>query len=87
MKTIRFYLNQLPEPFRSQAIANANESELNALATDLNYAIYNAFLWRESNEGLEYWVNLKNDLQADQFADDHYEEQRFDAENLSQFED
>jgi len=79
MKKINYYLNQLPEPYRSQAISNTDESHLNAFATDLKYAIYNAFLWSESNEGLEYWVNLKNELQEDQFADDHYENQGFEA--------
>ena len=87
MKTINYYLNQLPEPYRSQSIENADELSLNSFATNLINALDSSFIWEDSNEGHKYWNNLSKGLQADQFADDHYEEQRFDAENLSQFED
>ena len=87
MKTIRFYLNQLPEPFRSQAIENTSQLHADLFAVDLITAIGDAFIWQYSIEGHDYWSNLVKGLDADQFADDHYEEQRFDAENLSQFED
>ena len=86
MKTINYYLNQLPEPYRSQAIANTDESKLNLFATNLLNSIWTAFVWMNTPEGGDYWINLVDELETDQFADDHYEEQRFDAENLSQFE-
>jgi len=79
MKKINYYLNQLPEPYRSQAISNTDESHLNAFATNLSNALSRAFIWRNTLEGSDYWVYLLNGLEADQFADDHEEEQRFEA--------
>ena len=87
MNTINYYFNQLPEPLRFQAIANTDESRLDRFACNLLDAIYNAFIWDQSNEGHDHWSDLVKELEADQFADDHEEEQRFDADNLSQFED
>lgn len=59
-KTIREWLNELPEPIRSRAIRNA-ENDLAPLlllkesVSSLNRAIDAAFFWDDTPEGFYFW--------------------------------
>lgn len=78
-KTIREWLQQLPEPYQSQAIANAVPGNLDSERAMLFIATYTmaldwplnvssvlkgAFDWISSNEGTDYWVTLSLKLDA-----------------------
>lgn len=62
-KTIREWLNELPDPYRSRAIMNAenyhkpflDESEIN-----LREAVLGAFVWYETPEGDEFWSRVSD---------------------------
>ena len=59
-KTIREWLNELPEPISSRAIKNAeNESESSLEEEDVTSSIMcalaGAFVWNDTPEGHEFW--------------------------------
>lgn len=68
MKAIREWLNELEEPYRSQALENVRklndlpDSVLNGMSESLEESLYDAFIWMDSIQGLDYWVDLKNSL-------------------------
>lgn len=66
-KTIREWLEELEEPYKSQAIQNAeNESEYNDYLDEardsLAGAVLGAFTWEYSPEGDKYWSDLYDTL-------------------------
>lgn len=68
-KTVREWLETLPEPYRTQAIENtrtlngeAGEDIFNALDTEASSALHGAFVWSDSHQGFKYWNNLDNKL-------------------------
>lgn len=78
-KTIREWLQQLPEPYQSQAIANVLESNLDSeramlfLTRDimlldwplnLSSIVKGAFDWKSSKEKSEYWAQVCMKLDA-----------------------
>ena len=62
MKTIKEWLEELPEPYRTQAINNTSEQNSLKLKSSLSDAIYSAFAWSKTPEGLQYWLDFKNTL-------------------------
>lgn len=73
MKTIREWLEELPEPYRTQAIDNYENPECNMYKSEdctisepipknLVDAISEAFIWCDTPEGFNYWVNFKDTL-------------------------
>jgi hypothetical protein len=61
MKTILEWYEELPEPIRSQAIANYDPSFYNEeQVSSISYAIYLGFNWwgTPKSEGLDYWVGI-----------------------------
>ena len=62
MKTIREWLEELPEPYRTQAIDNTSESVLMIEKESLSEAVLVAFSWWDSPEGLEYWSDFHDTL-------------------------
>lgn len=58
-KTIKQWLEELPEPYRSKALKNHAEKPIEYLAdtktSDLGGAIANAFAWGGTAEGYDYW--------------------------------
>jgi hypothetical protein len=73
MKTIREWLEELPEPYRTQAIANAyredNFADENTLAETASRALDIAFIHLTSIEGLDYWTNIWEKLQDNESLD------------------
>lgn len=57
--TIIDWLQSLPEPYRSQAIHHAyhgcNTIRLNDSCNNMGTALVNAFCWKDTMEGYEYW--------------------------------
>jgi hypothetical protein len=64
MKTIKEWLEELPEPYRSEALENSedwswdNKQEVKSLATALDCA----FIWSLSPQGQDYWMKLRKTL-------------------------
>ena len=58
-KTVREWLNELPEPIRTRAVKNYDESFCeDKYAVSVNSAVNCAFNWDKSIEGNQYWANV-----------------------------
>lgn len=58
MKPIKDWLNDLPEPYRSQALENHSIipiRDTEKQVSKLSYAMFFAFPWDVSPQGSEYW--------------------------------
>ena len=61
-KTVREWLNELPEPIRTRAIDNHEKDKYKtvALFTNMQRAVCNAFVFYETMEGEDYWKLVAN---------------------------
>lgn len=66
-KTIREFLEELEEPFRSQALHNLGSQDSqyggtisNSESQDIPSALSEGFIWFHSPEGHEYWEDLQD---------------------------
>lgn len=62
-QTLRHWLDQLEEPYRSQALKNVEARGgywNNRIFVSSSEAIKGLFIWRDSPEGFDYW-NSKYD--------------------------
>ena len=69
METIKYYLKQLDEPYRAQAIENAKTSKTGVtirlkspFVTSVRDAVLGAFDWEDTPEGDVYWFKLSQTL-------------------------
>lgn len=66
MKTIKEYLDELEEPYRSQAFENVKtlniypEGILESNMPNKPMALMCAFVFIQSKEGNDYWINVLN---------------------------
>lgn len=72
MKTIKKWLETLPEPYRSQALKNFENDHdykeyINESRSELSSALNWAFHWDQTPEGKEYWSKLYYDCQRPEF--------------------
>lgn len=58
MKTIREWLSELPEPYRSKAVLNTSKRILNSKSRTLGETLISAFSWEATTDGYEYWNDL-----------------------------
>lgn len=62
MKTVRQWLEQIEEPYRTKALTNMHKCNGNHVAdlqqSTISDALMCAFSWENSNEGFIYWNNL-----------------------------
>lgn len=58
MRTIKYWLEKLDEPYRSQALQNTSFNRLEWLASCIGNAIADAFAWRNTPEGHDYWLDF-----------------------------
>lgn len=58
MKKIKEWLEELPEPHRTEAIKNTPELNGDVMAHDLKSAIWCAFVWDKTIQGHQYWEKL-----------------------------
>lgn len=65
MKTIREWLEELPEPYRTQAIENVVERNPFELAENIEQALWMAFSWMNSPQGGDYWCSLHDKLMVE----------------------
>lgn len=64
-KTVEQWLKTLPEPYKSKALAYAKkEGKLKYLARDESHSIDKGFIWAETKEGYEFWLNVSYALRA-----------------------
>lgn len=64
-KTNKDWLNTLPEPIKSKALANSyNEFETGSLSK----AISGSFIWDEAQEGRQYWSDIHNRAEKGEFT-------------------
>lgn len=64
MKTIREWLEELPEPYKTQAKQNTKKLSVFKLEEPtLSDAVMSAFRWETTPEGLNYWMNLYDELE------------------------
>ena len=61
VKTVRKYLQELPEPYRSQALQAMPEIARDIPATSLTFAL-SQFVWQFSPQGFDYWFNFRNSI-------------------------
>ncbi len=57
-KTIKEWLEELPDGYRERAIVNTEEGMLDASRSTLLDAIYGAFIWEDSPEGHWFWKDV-----------------------------
>ena len=63
MKTIREWLEELEEPYRSEAIANTPINVLKYTGcTILSNALIKAFEWGETKHSFDYWNDLHESI-------------------------
>ena len=67
MATIKDYFEELPEPYKTQAIENSSEESLNKKSPSLKSAICNAFMWGATRQGHNYWRNLLIEIEKKNF--------------------
>lgn len=64
-KTALEHLDDLPEPIRSQAIAEARRQDISTLfeyCHSLSSALTMAFIWGQSPQGSAYWSGVLHTL-------------------------
>lgn len=58
-KTVLEYLQELPDGYRERAIKNCTSERIRSdIASDLNDAIYGAFMWSNQVEGFRFWSDV-----------------------------
>ena len=63
MKTILEWYQELPEPYRTQAIENCEHDLLDMIYDDIQSAIGGGFLWGQTEvkgQGWDYWKELSD---------------------------
>lgn len=61
--TLYEYLQELPEPWRTEAVQNTSTDEAAiADAGSCSNALFRAFDWSESPQGYDYWEEIYNHL-------------------------
>lgn len=63
-KTIKQWLEELPEPYRTQALNNYDEGFAIILSPieDVVDALLASFSWNHSKEGWDYWENVRLEI-------------------------
>lgn len=70
MKTIREWLEELPEPYRTQALENFDiEGIDNILVSTLADAINKGFIWFTTPQGEPYWFNIHRKIYKNESLD------------------
>lgn len=65
MKTIKEWLQELPEPYKTQALNNTSSIMANNKVESLSYAIESAFIWTDTPEGHFYWRRCSRQLKSE----------------------
>ena len=65
-KTIKEWLSELPEPYRTKAIENCKASE-RVRPSSLKEALCGAFSWLDTPQGYDYWAEVYKRAEAGEF--------------------
>ena len=57
-KTIKEWLEELPDGYRERALANCEHPEEDV--SSMAMAIRRAFVWDSTTEGIEFWAGVHN---------------------------
>ncbi len=57
---ITFWLEQLPEPYRTKALRNYSKKGSLRKPACLASALNHAFIWRDTKEGFEFWLAVQD---------------------------
>lgn len=63
-KTIREWFEQCDEPWAKVALMQTEANSMDVERESLSLALRMAFHWASSPEGLDYWVDIYEDLQS-----------------------
>ena len=63
-KTIRQWLEEIPEPYRTQAIENAHDCSLGYITETSRDGLFAAFTWQGSPQGHDYWIDFAESLKG-----------------------
>ena len=66
-KTIKEWLETLPEPYRAEALENAGESTLFETQPSLTAALYASSYWSDTPQGHDYWFDVAERAEAGEF--------------------
>lgn len=55
MKTAKQWFDELPEPYRTQALVNCDSNEYCDTLAD---ALFDSFAWGQTTQGMRYWQEL-----------------------------
>lgn len=59
MKSITDWLQDLPEPYRSQALENHKNGRYpNTMVNTLKAVLSAGFIWSQTNQGISYWQSV-----------------------------
>lgn len=61
-KTIKEWLEELPEPYRTEALANLFEKNKSLVKSTLADALIAAFGWKITPQGYDYWRDIFDKL-------------------------
>ena len=59
MKTIREWLQELPDGYRERALVQADAEALDAPNADMSEALYGFKTWADTEEGFEFWSEVR----------------------------
>ena len=60
MKTVKEWLDELPEPYRTQALEQTSNFRLKETEDTMYSTLLGIFPWYDSHEGNEYWRQLSD---------------------------
>ncbi len=67
MKTIKQWLETLPNPIKEKALANLIKDREDKEEENLSDALYEAFYWSKADEGYNYWYGVDMLAQSGDF--------------------
>jgi len=65
MKSAKEHFETFPEPYRSQALANTDESRLKHLYNTPSSALCWSFMWINTEQGNSYWGEFADTLKIE----------------------
>ena len=66
-KTIKEWLETLPEPYRTEALENTMYKRLTFMRENLHESILSAFEWLHTTQGHAYWWGICDRAEAGEF--------------------
>lgn len=68
MKTIKYWLDTFPEPYKTQALRNTSILRLSDIVSCASDALFHAFSWSSTAQGERYWVAYHASLSKEKLS-------------------